>query len=1560
MNALLLSLALGAGALSSYPRPAGGPVSQPAAGALLDGAPAALVVAGDQLAAFRVDGTPARGFPVSLGAGEVASGAPAAADMDGDGRPELAVTTTSGKVFLWSGAAPVPGFPARLGARARAGPSFLDVDGDGRPELVVGDAKGHLHAFKKSGKEAPGFPVMLGAAVTSTASAARFAGGASLAVGCADGRVHVIDLATRKERPGFPLRTGYEVTGAPAFADLDGDGAMDLVVASQDFKLYAVSEAGRALPGFPVEAGYRIYEGPAVADLDGDGRLSVAFTSADGFLHVVDAAGHARPGFPVKLGPRVFGGAVVGDLDRDGKPDLVAVSSDGNVVAVSREGRPLAGFPTRFDAADLGATPVLIDLAGDQSLSVVIGFPNGDLHAIRALRFGTTPAAAPWPAPGRDAAHSGHAASPPRYHALTLEPPEPRTGDGLRASWRWVSLDARPGEAEPTPQLDWYRNGALVADLHGQRTVPPGRARKGEAWRFALTAPGGVAPYRSPEVRVIDTPPGAPTLALEPARPVRGGAVRVVLAKPAPDPDGDELAYRYAWLLDGVDTGEKGPVFPAERLARGKLLTVRVSATDGEAEGESAVVEARVADTAPGPVAIALEPARPRRGDAVAAKVAEPARDADGDALTYHYRWKVDGEARNLPLSTATLPPRSARKHQRVTVEVRAFDGELEGPPATDAVELANTVPGAPAVEIRPAAPRRGDALRAVLTAEAPDGDGDPLTYRFVWTKNGKPFATTGDPREVPTAEVLRGDRFEVEAWATDGEAEGPHVRATVTVGNTPPTPPRVALEPALPRGGAPLRAVMLAASQDTDGDPVRYAFAWTADGAPVTPPAGAQPDVLPTSLFRKHQRVRVTVTPSDGRDAGPAATAEVVVENAPPGAPEVELSPARATVATRLEARVVKPAPDADRDNLTYRFRWLRDGFAVPVADGGTASRKEPFWTSAAELPASELRKGQRWTVEVQAFDGEAYGPVARAHALVVNTTPPRPEVAFVTPLPRRGDGIRLALTQPPDADGDAVTYRFAWWRDGHRLSWPPEQGEVPRGVARKGERWKVEVTASDGEAEAPPVAAEVVVANTPPGAAAVSLCDRPVPSGTPIEVKLREPAQDADGDSLVYRYAWTVNGRPLETGHGHARLGAQALHKHDLARVVVTAFDGAEAGPEAAAECLVENTPPTRPEIALEPREPTALTGLKVVVRQPATDRDEDPVSYHYQWLRDGLPAPAQGPEVAPGALRHGEVWEVVVRAFDGEEEGEPATASARVRNTPPPAPAVAIRPEQPVTGQALSCEASAPAEDADKERIELRYRWLRNGEPIAVAEGSASLPAGVARRGERWRCEAWASDGTADSPRARAEVTVKNSPPGAPQVVVEPEAPHRDDPLVCRIAVDAVDPDGDRLGYRYAWSLEGQPQPAGPDPSRIAPDRLKKGQRWRCVAVATDGELEGSPGRAEQVVLNTPPGPARVRIAPAAPRAGAALRCEVAEPAKDPDGDPIRYHFTWLKNGEVQPFSDVSEEVPARLVRAGDRWRCQVTPSDGEANGPSSGSPDVVVIPPGESRVSAVRSP
>jgi hypothetical protein len=127
------------------------------------------------------------------------------------------------------------------------------------------------------------------------------------------------------------------------------------------------------------------------------------------------------------------------------------------------------------------------------------------------------------------------------------------------------------------------------------------------------------------------------------------------------------------------------------------------------------------------------------------------------------------------------------------------------------------------------------------------------------------------------------------------------------------------------------------------------------------------------------------------------------------------------------------------------------------------------------------------------------------------------------------------------------------------------------------------------------------------------------------------------------------------------------------------------------------------------------------------------------------------------------------------------------------------------------------------------------------------------------------------------------------------------------------------------------------------------VKKGQKFQCTVTPGDGRQNGTPGRAERTIANSPPGPTRLAIEPWNPVEGNTVRCDVTAKAEDPDGDTVKYRFSWRRNGQPQPFAESSVEVPVRLVKAGDRWRCLVVPTDGDLDGPEAGSEEVLIGAP-----------
>lgn len=124
-----------------------------------------------------------------------------------------------------------------------------------------------------------------------------------------------------------------------------------------------------------------IYSSPSVADLDGDGILEVVVATSLGFIYVLEAKGEVREGFPVTMA-EIQGQVGIADINDDGLLELVASDNRHNIAAFSSKGvelweRHMSGFSAQG--------PTMGDINGDGVVDVVLATNTGHVWAMNGV-----------------------------------------------------------------------------------------------------------------------------------------------------------------------------------------------------------------------------------------------------------------------------------------------------------------------------------------------------------------------------------------------------------------------------------------------------------------------------------------------------------------------------------------------------------------------------------------------------------------------------------------------------------------------------------------------------------------------------------------------------------------------------------------------------------------------------------------------------------------------------------------------------------------------------------------------------------------------------------------------------------------------------------------------------------------------------------------------------------------------------------------------------------------------------------------------------------------------
>ena len=192
------------------------------------------------------------------------------------------------------------------------------------------------------------------------------------------------------------------------------------------------------------------------------------------------------------------------------------------------------------------------------------------------------------------------------------------------------------------------------------------------------------------------------------------------------------------------------------------------------------------------------------------------------------------------------------------------------------------------------------------------------------------------------------------EGGAGDGAADGEAV-------NLAPSAPIIQLWPGDATTESALFVDVVGGAVDPEGDGITILYVWRRDGEVQVEWTDA---MVMASATAKGETWTVEVSATDGVNESEGVTAMVIIGNAPPEEPEVELRPATPAPGEALQCALLSPSVDPDGDALSYAVAWQVDG----VDFGGATDGELPGDT----VPVRTTEAGEAWTCAITATDAE------------------------------------------------------------------------------------------------------------------------------------------------------------------------------------------------------------------------------------------------------------------------------------------------------------------------------------------------------------------------------------------------------------------------------------------------------------------------------------------------------------------------------------------------------------------------------------------------------------
>jgi len=403
--------------------------------------------------------------------------------------------------------------------------------------------------------------------------------------------------------------------------------------------------------------------------------------------------------------------------------------------------------------------------------------------------------------------------------------------------------------------------------------------------------------------------------------------------------EGDLTALTVVWssdvdgVLDNTPPSELGMVqFETHELSVGEHeVTLEVTDGGGQSGSDAVAVTVLSGNQPPTAPTVTIEPPGPGVGDDLLC-IAEGSVDPEGGEVVYAFEWDLDGAPSGHASDAVSHEETDSGEEWTCTATPEDEQG-LAGPAGSATVVIDNELPSYTSAVLGPDPAFEDSELLCEPQGWA-DPDGDPEGAIFEWWVDGAVVS--------PVTDTLDGTWFDrdldvycvVTPW--DGTDEGLAVTSnTVTIGNTAPTAPVVAITPDPLHPQDTVVCTLTVASDDLDGDPLDYEYEWYRDGAFQAHLLTDEVPPAETSLGEEWT-CRVRATDLTATSDWAEASAVVVPAHGDLVITEIMIDPVEVADADGEYVEVYNPTPDP----VALDGFVLGDGLADQhtITSGGTA----------------------------------------------------------------------------------------------------------------------------------------------------------------------------------------------------------------------------------------------------------------------------------------------------------------------------------------------------------------------------------------------------------------------------------------------------------------------------------------------------------------------------------------------------------------------------------------------------------------------------------------------